>query len=228
MFGDNTRHLWHKIKGRNSTNDAAEAGVDDHDKTVLDMKVQRDTLVQTRRRLERECQKDEEVAKDMARDGRKELALLALRKKKHHQQLVTEAQNHLFRLEQLIDDVESAQMQKDAVNALAAGVGTLRRLQQEIGGADRVQRLMDDVADAADEQREISNALAGLGIAEDDADAAAEFERMQAEIAAQALSPDAGAAKPAAVTVEPVAPLADAGNPAAGSPSTVVARPTAA
>mmetsp|Transcript_103840 Transcript_103840/g.180412 ORF Transcript_103840/g.180412 Transcript_103840/m.180412 type:complete len:253 (-) Transcript_103840:42-800(-) len=206
VFGDNSRHLWKKMTGKQRDN-ANEAGVDDHDRAILDMKVQRDTLVGQRRRLERECQKDEEVARSLAREGRKELALLALRKKKHHQQLVHEAQSHLFRLEELIGEVESAQMQKEAVNTLAAGVGTLKRLQQEMGGVERVQQLMDDAADAAAEQREISAALAGAGIAEDDADALAEFERMQAAYAAQVLPPAAETVQPTpAASVHPPAP----------------------
>lgn len=236
VFGDNVRHLWGKIQG-NQSDPAGEAGVDDHDRAMLDMKVQRDTLVSQRKRLERECQKDEEVARSLARQGRKELALLALRTKKRHQQLVDEAQSHLFRLEELIGEVESAQMQKEAVNALAAGVGTLKRVQQEIGGVERVQQLMDDAADIADEQREISAALAGAGIAEDDADALAEFERMQAAFEAQKSPPEpqTETVLPAedyvvTPTVEPAAPEAapavatEAATPAAATR----ASPTAA
>merc|ERR1712203_567754 len=105
--------------------------------------------------------------------------MLALRKKKMHQQLFTECEQNLMNLEELIGNIEIARMQKEAVQALALGTTTLKRINAEMGGADYVQKLMDERDDAVAELEEINEALSAGGIAADDADALAEFAKLE-------------------------------------------------
>lgn len=226
QFGDVTRFLWHKLqeithlgspdRGRSQ---AAQASVDDADRALLDLKVQRDQLVGYRKRAEKQLARDEEAAWTLMQAKKKERAMLALRKKKHHQQLVMECEQNIGKLEELIDSIELARVQQDIVAALAAGVKTLRKVQQEIGGADYINQLMDEREEAMEAQQEINEALAGVGVAADDADALAELARLEASMVAAAASTAQGAAP-----VRPSAQVAGGdSSPAEGAPASLVA-----
>jgi charged multivesicular body protein 6 len=189
------------------------AQVSNDDMALLDLKVQRDQLVGHRRRVEQQVAKDKEAARSFICDGKKQQAMLALRKKKLHDQLVLDCGANLAKVEELVEQIEVARTQKDVVEALAAGVATLRRVQQEIGGADYVHRLMDERDDALAEMQEMSEALAGAGVAADDAEALAELARLEEAHAAGVLQPAAQQATggDGAATVPSAAPAAPSG-----------------
>mmetsp|Transcript_105519 Transcript_105519/g.308555 ORF Transcript_105519/g.308555 Transcript_105519/m.308555 type:complete len:233 (+) Transcript_105519:2-700(+) len=180
--GDVFRHFWRKITGSQHPE-----GVDDSDLALLDLKAQRDQLLGSRRRLEAQLDRDDEAAKTCVKEGRKPQAMIALRKKKMHQQLALECQGHLTRVDELIDNIEITRMQQSIVEALAAGVATVKKMQKEMGGVDYVQKLMDERQEALDAQNEISEALAGAGVAVDDEEALAEFARLEEAAALQVL-----------------------------------------
>lgn len=199
-----------------------EPGVTSDDRALLDLKAQRDQLVGHRKRMEKLVARDEEAAQALVRAGRKDAAMLALRKRRQHQQLALECEAHVGRVDGLIDSIAMARLQKDTVDALTAGAATIRRLQQEIGGVDRVQRLMDEHADAAEAQQEISAALAGAGVPEDDPEVLAELEKLE-----RAHALEAATAAPAASPVgSPVA--SPAASPAARPAASVAASDAAA
>ncbi|KAF4746135.1 Charged multivesicular body protein 6, partial [Perkinsus olseni] len=58
--------------------------------------------------------------------------------------------------------------------------------QSEIGGVEYVDQLLQDNADAQAEMAEISSALTGAGVPEDDADCLAELDRINEELAVDA------------------------------------------
>lgn len=172
--------------------------VDDGDRALLDLKVQRDQLVNHRRRMESQVSKDDEAARSMVKEGKKQKAMLALRKKKHHEQLALDCQNHLNRLEELIANIEFSRLQKEAVEALAEGVKMLKRVQHETGGVDYINGLMDERDETILQQQEISDALASAGVAADDPDALAEYDRLIEAQAAAELASTPAAPTPAA------------------------------
>jgi charged multivesicular body protein 6 len=207
-FGDHARHWWRQLNGAGSSTSSATDSIDDSDRALLDVKVQRDQLVSHRRRMDSQVTKDDEAARSMVKESKKQQAMLALRKKKQHEQLAVDVQTHLNRLEELIASIEFSRLQKEAVEALAEGVKMLKRVQKETGGVDYVNRLMDERDEALLEKREISDALASVGVAADDADAMAEYDRLvEAHAAAQLV----------ASTDAPEQPVADV--PAAGDAS---------
>lgn len=175
QFGDFLRHFVHKFKNEPTS----DSTVDDGDRALLDLKVQRDQLCGHRRRVEKQLAHDEEAARSFVSNGKKSQAMLALRKKKQHQQLLIDCEQHIGRVEELIDNIELARTQQMVVETLSAGVVTLKRLQKEIGGVDYVQQLMDDRVDVVEAQEEINNALAEVGVGVDDADALAELARLE-------------------------------------------------
>merc|ERR1712203_641474 len=89
--------------------------------------------------------------------------------------------------------IEIAQMQKTAVEALASGTATLKKINKEIGGADYINKLMDERADAVAELEEINQALNAGGVTDADEDALAEFAKLEKTLAAEKL---AGSNKP--------------------------------
>merc|ERR1719193_2719807 len=162
---DVLRVLWDRVTGGHNVREAAErqaaagSAVDADDCALLDLKAQRDQLVGHRRRVERMAARDAEVAASCVQNGQKERAMLALRKKRQHQQLVLDCEAHVMKVEELIHSVEMARVQRDTVEALATGVATLKRIQREIGGVDYVQQLVDEHADSSEAMREITEAL---------------------------------------------------------------------
>mmetsp|Transcript_117188 Transcript_117188/g.184334 ORF Transcript_117188/g.184334 Transcript_117188/m.184334 type:complete len:267 (+) Transcript_117188:41-841(+) len=181
-FGDLFRHTFKK--GSRSSNEPNSAAIDDNDRAILDLKVQKDDIVKYRKRMEVQTSKAQDAAKLAVSQGRKEQAMLYLRKKKQLEQIFTDANNQIMRLEEMISNIEFAHVQKEVVGALADGVKTLKKVQEEMGGVDSINRLMDECADAVEAQREINDALANAGIAADDEDALEEYNRL---VEAQAL-----------------------------------------
>merc|ERR1711871_1896539 len=149
-------------------------------------------------------------------------AMLALRKKKQHEQLALECQNHQNRLEELIENIEISRIQQETVAALAEGVKMLKKIQKATGSVDYINQLMDERDEALLQQQEINEALASAGVAADDPDALAEYNRLlEAQAAEQLATPMASVPAPSAA--EPAA-APTAAPPAAAEMSTAVAQ----
>merc|ERR1719198_295645 len=183
--------------------------VDDNDRAILDIKVQRDQLLMHQRKVQQRLASDEEALRCLVRSKRKPQAMLALRRKKQHEQLAADCEGHLLRLEELIDQIEAARVQQGVVEALATGVATLKRVQQETGGVDYVQKLLDERDDLLDQQQELADVI-GSGAAAEDPEVLAEFARLEAAVAAEPaqnkLQPQVEDASPQSCTAqEPLA-----------------------
>ena len=112
------------------------------------MKNQRDKLHQYQKRVLVLTNRETAVAKEcLARDDRKR-ALLALRRKKYQESLLAKTDSQLEQLEQLTGQVEFALVQKDVLFGLQQGTNVLRAINQEMGGIDRVERLMGETDEA--------------------------------------------------------------------------------
>lgn len=189
MTGDLLRTAWQTVCGDRARGlqppdeRGAALQVSEDDRALLDLKAQRDQLAGHQRRMERLAEKSRTAAASFLKAGNKQRAMLALRKKRQHEELSVECAGHVAKVEELILGVETACLQRDTVEALKLGVATIRKVQVEMGGVDQVQRLLDDHADAAEAQKEISEALAAAGIAEDDPEALGEYERLRKELA---------------------------------------------
>jgi charged multivesicular body protein 6 len=80
--------------------------------------------------------------------GDKKRALLALRRKKYQESLLQQTDAQLEQLEQLMRNVEFAQIQKDIVFGLQQGTSVLKQIHAEMGGIEKVEMLMGETADA--------------------------------------------------------------------------------
>ncbi len=117
-------------------------------RAILDMKNQRDKLHQYQRRITVLTSRETEIAKEMLAKGDKPRALLALRRKKYQESLLSKTDAQLEQLEQLTSSVEFALVQKDVVFGLQQGTKVLQEIHKEMGGIEHVEKLMGETADA--------------------------------------------------------------------------------
>ena len=117
------------------------------------MKTQRDKLHQYQRRITVITNREQEIAKELLRNGHKEKALLALRRKKYQETLLSRTDAQLAQLEMLTADVEFAMIQKDVVFGLQQGTKVLKEIQREMGGVENVEKLVGENADAVAYQK---------------------------------------------------------------------------
>eukprot|EP01063_Lacrimia_lanifica_P005454 TRINITY_DN13226_c0_g1_i1.p1 TRINITY_DN13226_c0_g1~~TRINITY_DN13226_c0_g1_i1.p1 ORF type:complete len:210 (+),score=110.04 TRINITY_DN13226_c0_g1_i1:51-680(+) len=164
-----------------------ETKVTDHDRALLKMKNSRDRLTKYQRHLDTVIAKEVEVARQLVKDGRKDRALLVLRKKRYQEDMLKKADAQLTNIMQMINDVEWAQQQNQYLDAMKEGTATLKSLQNEWSVED-VEKLMDDTAEAVAITNEVGELL---GEALDaDAALAAEEELEELERAALAAEVD--------------------------------------
>jgi hypothetical protein len=112
------------------------------------MKVQRDKLQQYQKRIKIVTDRETEVARECLRMGHKDKALLALRRKKYQESLLTKTDQQLAQLQALTSDVEFALVQKDVVFGLQQGTAVLKEIHKEMGGLDKVELIMSETEEA--------------------------------------------------------------------------------
>lgn len=84
----------------------------------------------------------------MLAQGDKKRALLALRRKKYQESLLSKTDGQLEQLEKLTSSVEFALIQKDVLFGLQQGTKVLKEIHAEMGGIEHVEKLMGETADA--------------------------------------------------------------------------------
>jgi charged multivesicular body protein 6 len=112
------------------------------------MKNQRDKLHKYQKRITVLTNRETEIAKEMLAKGDKQRALLALRRKKYQESLLTKTDQQLEQLEKLTSSVEFALVQKDVVFGLQQGTKVLQEIHKEMGGLEHVEKMMGETADA--------------------------------------------------------------------------------
>lgn len=156
------------------------------------MKIQRDKLHQYQKKITIITDRETSIARECLRNGDKKRALLALRRKKYQESLLTKTDQQLAQLEILTNDVEFALVQKDVVFGLQQGTKVLKEIHKEMGGIENVEKLMGESAEARAYQEEISEMLAGRMTNADEDEVEDELEALEAEVMGGKVSlPDA-------------------------------------
>ncbi|KIW91143.1 uncharacterized protein Z519_08037 [Cladophialophora bantiana CBS 173.52] len=152
------------------------------DRAILDMKNQRDKLRQYQKRITIVTTRETEIAKECLIKGDKAKALLALRRKKYQESLLSKTDAQLEQLEKLTSSVEFALVQKDVLFGLQQGTQVLNMIHKEMGGLEGVEKMMGETEEARRYQQEISEALAGQMSNEDEDEVEDELEAMEREV----------------------------------------------
>ncbi|XP_071443473.1 charged multivesicular body protein 6-A-like [Hetaerina americana] len=143
--------------------------VTEQDKAVLQLKQQRDKIRQHQKKIENNLERDREFAKTLLKNGKKEKALLLLRKKKYQEQLLSKTDGLLNNLENMVQDLEFSQVEMQVLDGLKAGNEALKKV-HEILSVDDVERILEETREGVEKQREIDELLSGALTAEDEED----------------------------------------------------------
>ena len=146
------------------------------------MKNQRDKLHQYQKRITIVTSRETAIARKCLARGDKPKALLALRRKKFQETLLAKTDSQLETLEQLTSNVEFALVQKDILYGLQQGTNVLKQIHAEMGGIDKVEKLMGDNQEAREYQKEISEMLGGQMSNQDEDEVEDELEAMEGDI----------------------------------------------
>lgn len=149
--------------------------VTEQDKAILQLKQQRDQLKQYQKRITLQLEKEQPLAKQLLRDGRKEKALLLLKKKRYQDQLLDKTENQISNLERMVQDLEFMQIEMKVVEGLKVGNDCLRNM-HEIMSVEDVERILDETQESVEYQRKIDEMLAGALTQEDEVAVLAELE----------------------------------------------------
>lgn len=152
------------------------------DRAILDLKNQRDKLHRYQKRITQLTDKETEIARQMLAQGDKKRALLALRRKKYQESLLSKTDAQLDQLEKLVNSVEFALISKDVVFGLEQGTKVLEQIHKEMGGIEHVEKLMGDTADAIAYQKEISEMLGGSMSNQDEDEVEDELAALEEEV----------------------------------------------
>jgi charged multivesicular body protein 6 len=106
------------------------------------MKNQRDRLHQYQRKITVLTDRETAIAKEMLAQGDRRRAVLALKRKKYQESLLSKTDSQLEQLEVLTSSVEFALVQKDVLFGLEQGTKVLTEIHQEMGGLQQVEKLM--------------------------------------------------------------------------------------
>ncbi|KAK4987071.1 Vacuolar protein sorting-associated protein 20 [Elasticomyces elasticus] len=165
------------------------------DRAILDMKNQRDKLHEYQKRITVITSREKEIAKECLAKGDKKRALLALRRKKYQESLLTKTDQQLAQLEILTSDVEFALVQKDVLFGLQQGTSVLKEIHKEMGGIQNVEKLLGEGAEARAYQNEISEMLSNRMSNQDEDEVEDELDALEREVSGVKM-PDAPTQRP--------------------------------
>lgn len=189
----------------------ADSNTQLENRAILDLKNQRDKIHQYQKRMTILTDRETAIAKEcLARNDRRR-ALLALRRKKYQESLLAKTGAQLEQLEQLVNRVEFALVQKDVLFGLQQGTKVLQEIQKEMGGLESVEKLMGETEEARAYQevslmmmghvrpnadmmvamQEVSQMLAGRMSNQDEDEVEDELEALEREVRGPVSLPDA-------------------------------------
>lgn len=144
--------------------------VTEQDKAVLQLKTQRDKLKQYQKKIQNNLDKEREMAKKLIKEGKKDRALLLLKKKRAQESMLAKTETQLDNIEQLCGSLEFAQIESKVVEGLKAGNESLKLLQKMMSLED-VEKIMEETQEAVEYQNEIDTLISGANLTEEDEDA---------------------------------------------------------
>ncbi|XP_034047061.1 charged multivesicular body protein 6-like isoform X4 [Thalassophryne amazonica] len=122
-----------------------------------------------------QLEKERLLAKQLLKDGRKEKALLLLKKKIYQYRLLDKTESQISNLECMVQDIEFMQIEMKVIEGLKVGNNCLKSM-HEIMSIEDVERIMDETQESIDYQRQIDEMLAGALTEEDEDAVLAELE----------------------------------------------------
>lgn len=132
--------------------------ITDVDRAVLALKTQKRKLGEYQKRVEGAIEREEQRAKDLVQCKKNKQALLALKKRKLHQQQLEKVCAWVLKVEESIVHIEQNQVQNDVYANLKRGNEALQILQKEVS-LDDVDEILQDSSESAAHWEDINRAL---------------------------------------------------------------------
>lgn len=164
--------------------------VNEDDQAIAQLKITRDKIRTYQKKLEASITHCKEAVMQCIKQKQKDKAMLTLRKQKYMEKTYDNSLGQLLQIEQLISDVESAQVQKSVYDALKQGNDLLKKFNEQLN-LDDVEKLMEDSREAIEYQNQVSEALSQQGITTNEEDLLAELQELDAEEALDVEIPSA-------------------------------------
>lgn len=181
------------------------------DRAILDLKLQRDKLRQYQKKIQVILDREHAIAKEHLAVGRKDRAVVALRRRKYQQSLLLKTDGQLENLEQLVASIEFSLIEVSVVHGLKQGNDVLKEIHKELN-VEQVEKLLEESHEAREYQKEIGELLANQLSLDDEDAVQAELLELQAE-ALGVPSQTPPVVLPDVPTSEPVQPVLE-GRPA--------------
>merc|ERR1712029_1244889 len=144
---------------------------------ILGLKKQRDQLKQYQKRINRDLEKEKELAKKLLKEGKKDRAKLLLRKKRFQEGLLDKTDAQLDQLERMVHDIEFATVQKQVIDGLKNGNEALEKA-NAMFSIDEIEDILADTQEAVDKQEEINSMLSGQLTEEDENEVIKELDKL--------------------------------------------------
>ncbi|KAJ1479042.1 Snf7-domain-containing protein [Baffinella frigidus] len=132
--------------------------VSEADRAVLQLKMQRDKMLQGRKKVLSVMARETEIAKALLKEGKKDRAKLALKKRKMQEKMLENHDAQMERMEEMIEGVEQAQREKKLFEVMQMGNQALKDMQKELSLED-VENLMEETQEAVAYQKQIEELL---------------------------------------------------------------------
>ncbi|BES95371.1 Charged multivesicular body protein [Nesidiocoris tenuis] len=136
--------------------------VTSHDKTVLKVKMQRDTVKRYQRKLENSLQHEKNLVLILLTKGKVECAKCLLRKQLVLMDHLRQTDHQLELLERTVGDLEWSTTQAKVFEGLRAGHLALKRA-NEVLSIRKVELILEETAQALEKQAEINKMISTLG-----------------------------------------------------------------
>ena len=159
---------------------SSASALSDHDRAILELKRQKDRLHRYTLQLDNLSLREADTAKQLIRDGKKDRAKLVLQRRRYQLSMREKAEAQLLNVEQLASAIEWAAVSQRVFQALQEGNVVLQRLNAETS-VEAVEQLMDDTAEAVEEQQRVSELLGSQLTAVEEEEVEAEVAAMEAE-----------------------------------------------
>ncbi|SJL05510.1 related to VPS20-myristoylated subunit of the endosomal sorting complex [Armillaria ostoyae] len=150
------------------------------DRAILDLKLQRDKLRQYQKKIQVILDREHAIAKEHLAAGRKDRAVVALRRRKYQQSLLLKTDGQLENLEQLVASIEFSLIEVSVVHGLKQGNDVLKEIHKELN-VEQVEKLLEESHEAREYQKEIGELLANQLSLDDEDAVQAELLELQAE-----------------------------------------------
>lgn len=152
-----------------------------HDKAVLQLKLQRDKLTKSKQKIQVVLNREDQIIRQLVKENNLEKAKLALRKKKRQQSLLSTLERQSSTLEELIDTIEFKLIEKDVFYGIQEGAKVLKEINNEMS-LEKVEKIMDESAEAVSYQNELSERLSGLLTNQEESEVDEELRQLEIEM----------------------------------------------